>query len=80
MRWSKGQQSDYVVDRRGRSVGGIGGIAAGGGGLAVIIALVLSLAVVMVTIWGGNSSRARGVILIAAYIGVATMFFIAGDL
>ena len=43
MRWSKGQQSDYVVDRRGRSVGGIGGIAAGGGGLAVIIALVLSL-------------------------------------
>ncbi len=42
-------------------------------------ALALSLAIVMVTIWGGVSSRFRGAILIAAYIGVATMFFVAGD-
>jgi Ca2+:H+ antiporter len=44
-----------------------------------IAALVLSLAVVMATIWNGVSSRLRGAILIAAYIGVAAMFFIAGD-
>ena len=42
-------------------------------------ALALSLGVVMVTIWGGMSSRFRGAILIAAYIGVAAMFFVAGD-
>jgi len=42
-------------------------------------ALALSLGVVMATIWGGVSSRSRGVMLIAAYIGVATMFFVAGD-
>ena len=45
-----------------------------------IAALVISLAVVMATIWGGKSSRLRGSILIAAYIGVAAMFFIAGDI
>jgi Ca2+:H+ antiporter len=44
-----------------------------------IASLVISLAVVMVTIWGGVSSRFRGGILIAAYVGVAVMFFIAGD-
>ena len=44
-----------------------------------IAALVISLVVVVVTIWGGVSSRFRGVVLIAAYVGVATMFFIAGD-
>ena len=38
-----------------------------------------SLAIVMVTLWGGVSSRFRGAALIAAYIGVATMFFVAGD-
>lgn len=42
-------------------------------------ALAFSLAGVMVTIWGGQSSRLRGGILIAAYMGVAAMFFIAGD-
>lgn len=42
-------------------------------------ALALSLAVVMATTWGGTSSRFRGTILIAAYIGVAAMFFVAGD-
>ena len=44
-----------------------------------IAALVISLVVVLATIWGGVSSRFRGAVLIAAYIGVATMFFIAGD-
>jgi Ca2+/H+ antiporter len=34
----------------------------------------------MVTIWDGKSSRFRGLILIAAYIGVAAMFFVAGDI
>jgi Ca2+:H+ antiporter len=45
-----------------------------------IAALVISLAVVMATIWSGKSSRLRGSILIAAYIGVAAMFFVAGDI
>jgi len=44
-----------------------------------ITALVLSLALVTVTIWGGRSSHMRGAILIAAYVGVAAMFFVAGD-
>ena len=44
-----------------------------------IAALALSLGIVMVTLWGGVSSRLRGGILIAAYIGVATMFFVAGN-
>jgi Ca2+:H+ antiporter len=44
-----------------------------------IIALVLSLAIVMVTIWNGVSSRLRGFVLVAAYVGVAVMFFLAGD-
>lgn len=42
-------------------------------------ALALSLAIVMATIWAGRSSRLRGGLLIAAYIGVAAMFFVAGD-
>jgi Ca2+/H+ antiporter len=42
-------------------------------------ALVLSLVIVMATIWGGVSSRLRGMVLIAAYVGVATMFFVAGN-
>ena len=42
-------------------------------------ALAASLAIVMATIWTGVSSRLRGAILIAAYVGVATAFFIAGD-
>ena len=44
-----------------------------------IIALAASLLIVMVTIWTGVSSRLRGMILIAAYVGVAAVFFIAGD-
>jgi len=42
-------------------------------------ALAVSLGIVIVTIWTGRSSRFRGAFLIAAYIGVATMFFVAGD-
>ena len=42
-------------------------------------ALAASLAVVVMTVGGGVSSRLRGAILIAAYIGVAVVFFIAGD-
>jgi Ca2+:H+ antiporter len=42
-------------------------------------ALALSLGVVIVVISGGTSSRLRGGILVAAYIGVAAMFFVAGD-
>ena len=44
-----------------------------------IAALALSLGIAMVTIGGGVSSRLRGAVLIAAYIGVAAMFFVAGD-
>jgi Ca2+:H+ antiporter len=42
-------------------------------------ALVASLAVVVATIGGGVSSRLRGGILIAAYVCVAAVFFVAGD-
>jgi Ca2+:H+ antiporter len=44
-----------------------------------IISLAVSLAIVSVTIWGGRSSRFRGGILIATYIGVAVAFLLAGD-
>lgn len=40
MRWRKGQQSDYVEDRRGLRTGGIA--VAGGGGIVVIILALLS--------------------------------------
>lgn len=42
-------------------------------------ALAASLAVVALTIWGGRSSRLRGGILVAAYVGVAIAFYFAGD-
>jgi Ca2+:H+ antiporter len=42
-------------------------------------ALATALVVVVVMIGGGFSSRLRGGILIAAYVGVAAAFFIAGD-
>jgi Ca2+:H+ antiporter len=40
------------------------------GGSVVFTALLL---------WGGRSSRARGVLLVAAYVGAAVAFFLAGD-
>jgi Ca2+:H+ antiporter len=42
-------------------------------------ALAASLLVVVMTVGGGSSSRLRGGVLIAAYLGVAAAFFIAGD-
>ena len=42
-------------------------------------ALVAALAVVMVVLWSGNSSRLRGWILIASYVAIAAAYFIAGD-
>jgi Ca2+:H+ antiporter len=44
-----------------------------------IAGLAISLVVVIATIWGGMSSRLRGVILVCAYVGVAAMFYVAGD-
>ena len=43
MRWKRGQSSDYVIDRRGRRMGG-GGIAAGGlGGIGIIVFVLLQV-------------------------------------
>jgi Ca2+:H+ antiporter len=42
-------------------------------------ALLGSTAFVSVVLWGGRSSRARGIVLIAAYVGVAIAFYLAGD-
>lgn len=42
-------------------------------------ALALSLGIVAVTTGGGVSSRFRGALLVVAYIGLAVMFFVAGD-
>jgi Ca2+:H+ antiporter len=44
-----------------------------------IAALVIALGVVAVTLRGGMSSRFRGAVLIAAYVAVAAMFFVAGN-
>jgi Ca2+:H+ antiporter len=42
-------------------------------------ALALSLVVTALALWGGVSSRSRGAILLATYVAVAAMFWIAGD-
>jgi Ca2+:H+ antiporter len=44
--------------------------------LAAVAGSVLFAALLL---WGGHSSRLRGVLLIAAYIGVAVAFFLVGD-
>jgi Ca2+:H+ antiporter len=44
-----------------------------------IAAMLGATAFVTVVLWGGQSSRGRGALLIAAYVGVAVAFFIAGD-
>ncbi len=41
--------------------------------------LAAALAAVAVTIWGGQSSRLRGAVLVTAYAGAALAFFLAGD-
>jgi len=40
-----------------------------GGGLAVAAA----------TLWAGNASKARGAVLVAAYVVVVILFYAAGD-
>lgn len=42
-------------------------------------ALLGSTAFVSLVLWGGRSSRGRGLVLIAAYVGVAIAFYLAGD-
>jgi len=42
-------------------------------------ALAASLAVTVLVLWGGVSSRARGIVLLVAYVTVALAFWVAGD-
>jgi Ca2+:H+ antiporter len=44
-----------------------------------LIAVGGSAAFACVLLWGGRSSRARGVALVAAYVGIALAFFLVGD-
>jgi len=42
-------------------------------------ALAFGVVYTSVLLWGGRSSRRRGVLLVAAYVGVAIAFYAAGD-
>ena len=44
-----------------------------------ILALGGSLAVAALTLWGGKASKARGAVLVAAYVVVVILFYAAGD-
>jgi Ca2+:H+ antiporter len=44
-----------------------------------IVALAGGLAVAAVTLWGGRASKARGAVLVAAYVLVVVLFYVAGD-
>jgi Ca2+:H+ antiporter len=44
-----------------------------------IFALAGGLVVAAVTLWGGHASKARGAVLLAAYIVVVVLFYAAGD-
>jgi Ca2+:H+ antiporter len=44
-----------------------------------IAVLAASVAFTSLLLWGGESSRGRGVLLVLAYVAAATAFFIAGD-
>jgi Ca2+:H+ antiporter len=44
-----------------------------------IVALAGGLAVAAATLWGGHASRARGAVLVAAYLVVVVLFYAAGD-
>ena len=44
-----------------------------------IAALAGSLVFTIIILWGGQSSRVRGTLLVGAYVVVATAFYIAGD-
>ena len=42
-------------------------------------ALAFALLFTATVLWGGHSSRLRGALLVAAYLGVAVAFFLAGE-
>jgi Ca2+:H+ antiporter len=44
-----------------------------------IVALAGGLAVATLTLWGGQASRARGAVLVAAYLVVVVLFYAAGN-
>ena len=44
-----------------------------------IFALAGGLVVTSLTLWGGNASKARGAVLVAAYVLVVILFYAAGD-
>jgi Ca2+:H+ antiporter len=44
-----------------------------------LVAVAASVALTTALLWQGRSSRGRGVTLIAAYVGVAAAFWVAGD-
>jgi Ca2+:H+ antiporter len=44
-----------------------------------IFALAGGLAVTALTLWGGHASKARGAVLVAAYVVVVVLFYVAGD-
>ncbi len=44
-----------------------------------IVALAFGLAVTVATLWGGRASKARGAVLLVAYVAVVVMFYAAGD-
>ena len=44
-----------------------------------IFALAGGLVVTALTLWGGNASKARGAVLVAAYVLVVILFYAAGD-
>jgi Ca2+:H+ antiporter len=44
-----------------------------------IAALAGGLAVAALTLWSGHASKARGAVLVAAYVAVVVLFYVAGD-
>jgi Ca2+:H+ antiporter len=44
-----------------------------------IFALAGGLVVTTITLWGGHASKARGAVLLAAYVVVVVLFYAAGD-
>ncbi len=44
-----------------------------------IAALAFGLVVTAATLWGGRASKARGAVLLVAYVAVVVMFYAAGD-
>ena len=44
-----------------------------------IVALAFGLVVTAVALWRGRASKARGAVLLVAYLAVVVMFYAAGD-